>query len=163
MKQRLALKAGLVLGGAIAGAGLMGMAIAPGAIAGERLGEEASLLLAQGSVEGLLTGLPRPDGAPENLGTMFSANAYQQVALNFQMGGTPESAAGFYQSALAEAGYQEREINTAVEQWGFNLVFDLPDGVDLTPTDSSKDVVLVLQGTMLGPETINVNARYEEI
>lgn len=123
------------------------------------------VLIAQATpdVETALLELTQPETAPTDLGTMFGANAYTQVMLNFQMGGTPEATAGFYQESLPEAGYTEREINTAVEQWGFNLVFDLPETVTLEATDPAKTVVLVLQGTQLSPEMINVNIRFEEI
>ncbi|NJL00385.1 MAG: hypothetical protein HC838_02470 [Spirulinaceae cyanobacterium RM2_2_10] len=111
----------------------------------------------------VLQSLPTPDQRPGNVGELFSANAYGQQALNFQVGMTPEPVVGFYESVLTEKGYSEREINRVVGDWGFNLVFDVPETVEFAPQDGSKDVVLVLQGTMLGPETININIRFEEI
>ena len=121
--------------------------------------------LAQSSdVLPILKGLPQPSGITGNISELFSANAYGQQSLNFQATLKPDDAVAFYQEKLAEKGYEEREMNRATGAWGFNLVFDKPDSIlPNEDEDSSKKVVLVLQGTMLGPDTININIRFEEI
>jgi len=103
------------------------------------------------NIEKILLGLPRPKGSPTKLGTMFNANAYQQKGLNFQTGGLPQPTVDFYRQALSKLGYQERTINATIGDWGFSIVFD------------SKKAVLTIQGTKLGPNTININVRFEEI
>ncbi|BFM38478.1 hypothetical protein [Synechocystis sp. LKSZ1] len=111
----------------------------------------------------LLLKLPRPKGAPSKLQTLFMANAYQQQGLNFQTKGLPAPTVDFYRQALTKLGYQERTINATQGDWGFSIVFDTPTSINLAPKDSSKKVVLVIQGTMIGPDTINLNLRCEEI
>ena len=111
----------------------------------------------------ILLKLPRPKGAPSKLSSLFMANAYQQQGLNFQTKGLPAPTVDFYRQALTKLGYQERTINATQGDWGFSLVFDTPVSVNLAPKDSSKKVVLVIQGTMIGPDTINLNLRFEEI
>ncbi|MGK7927389.1 MAG: hypothetical protein AB4290_19470 [Spirulina sp.] len=129
----------------------------------DRFLREAQYLVQASDVLSILKGLPQPNGIVGNISELFSANAYGQQSLNFQASLKPDDAVAFYQEKLAEKGYTEREINRATGAWGFNLVFDKPDSVNLAPTDSSKSVVLVLQGTMLGPDTININVRFDEI
>ncbi|TAD80148.1 MAG: hypothetical protein EA001_01440 [Oscillatoriales cyanobacterium] len=118
---------------------------------------------APSNLDQILTGLPRPQGSPRNLATMFGANAYGQKMLNFQVKLKPEQAAQFYKTELTKKGYVERPINTQVAQWGINLVFDPPATMSLRPTSPAKKVALVVQGTMLGPDTININVRFEEL
>ena len=115
------------------------------------------------AVTNLLLKLSRPPGSPSKVQTLFMANAYQQQGLNFQAKGLPAPTVEFYRSTLAKAGYQERPVNTTQGDWGFSMVFDPPATVTLAPKDTTKTVVLVIQGTMLGPETINLNLRFEEI
>lgn len=120
--------------------------------------------IAQASdVLSILKGLPQPSGITGGILELPSENAYGKQSLNFQAALKPEDAVSFYQEQLTAKGYAERDINRATGAWGFNLVFDKPDSVGLAPTDSSKSVVLVLQGTMLGPDNININVRFEEI
>jgi hypothetical protein len=108
-----------------------------------------------------LQGLPRLQPTATKPAIMFAANAYNQEALNYQANSKPEGAVKFFQTQLATKGYKERTVNTTVGQWGFNLVFDPP--TPLTPKTAGKTVVLVLQGAMLAPDKININARFEEI
>lgn len=122
-------------------------------------------LIAQqlGNVEKILLDLSRPKGSPTKLATMFTANAYQQKGLNFQVGAQSKAAVDFYRQSLTKQGYQEREINAVMGDWGFSMVFDLPEKVVLPPKDASKKAVLVIQGTVLSPTNLNLNLRFEEI
>ncbi len=125
--------------------------------------EARPFLVSQANSADILVKLPRPQGSPSNVGSMFMANAYGQQGLNFQTKGKPAPTVKFYQDALTKMGYAERTINTTQGDWGFSIVFDTPAGLALTPKDAGKAVVLVIQGTMLGPDTINLNLRFEEI
>ncbi|MEN9215517.1 MAG: hypothetical protein Q6K81_01875 [Gloeomargarita sp. DG02_5_bins_242] len=115
------------------------------------------------SVETLLAGMPRPQETSSKVSSLFAANAYQQKSINYQAKMGPEQALKFLQSSLTAKGYGERPVNTVSGQWGFSIVFDPPATVALQPTTPGKKVVLVYQGTMLAPNTININARFEEI
>jgi len=129
----------------------------------------------------ILQGLPQPIGSPANRPALFSANAYGQQSLNFQGKSTPEAAVQFYRQALGKLGYTERTINASIGTWGFSIVFDPPASLGLKPTRptaqntlqvgdqltvqgaGTPSVALVLQGTMLAPDTININIRFEEL
>lgn len=124
---------------------------------------EAVQAQASPQVIGILQALPRPTGAPKTLPPLFSANAYQQQSLNFQVPIKPAAAVEFYQQALQAKGYQERTVNTVKGDWGFNLVFTPPTKLTLAAKTEGKTVVLVVQGTMLGPDSLNINARFEEV
>jgi len=123
----------------------------------------AALVVAQTSAEALLSKMPRPKETSTAVSSLFAANAYQQKSINYQAKMGPESALKFFQSSLASKGYVERKVNTTSGQWGFSVVFDLPPNLAMKPTIPGKTVVLVYQGTMLAPNTININARFEEI
>lgn len=125
--------------------------------------EARPFLVSQANSADILVKLPRPQGSPSNVGSMFMANAYGQQGLNFQTKGKPAPTVKFYQDSLTKMGYAEKTINTTQGDWGFSIVFDTPAGLALTPKDAGKAVVLVIQGTMLGPDTINLNLRFEEI
>lgn len=156
---------------AVGGLGLTGLglggAIAPvmpaAAQASSAIVQATSPKQAPSNLDQILTGLPRPQGSPRNLATMFGGNAYGQKMLNFQVKLKPEQAAQFYKTELTKKGYVERPINTQIAQWGINLVFDPPVTMSLRPTSPGKKVALVVQGTMLGPDTINLNVRFEEL
>lgn len=120
-------------------------------------------ILAQTSAESLLNGMPRPKETSTAVSSLFAANAYQQKSINYQAKMSPEQALKFFQSSLTSQGYVERQVNTTSGQWGFSVVFDTPATVALKPNTAGKKVVLVYQGTMLAPNTININARFEEI
>ncbi len=111
----------------------------------------------------ILRSLPTPGTVTGTISDLFNAGVYGQQARNFQATLQPEPAVAFYQEELAKLGYEEREINRVVGAWGFNLVFDTPDSLGLVPQEAAKQVVLVIQGTMLSPDTINLNVRFEEI
>lgn len=122
------------------------------------------VIVAQASnVESLLKGMPRPQETSTAVSSIFAANAYQQKSINYQAKMKPEQALKFFQSSLSAKGYIERPVNTTSGQWGFSVVFDPPATVNLKPNTAGKKVVLVYQGTMLAPNTININARFEEI
>ncbi|MBE9241818.1 hypothetical protein [Synechocystis salina] len=125
--------------------------------------ETRPFIVSQANAADILVKLPRPQGSPNNVGSMFMANAYGQQGLNFQTKDKPAPTVKFYQDALTKLGYEERTINATQGDWGFSIVFDTPAGLTLTPKDAEKSVVLVIQGTMLGPDTINLNLRFEEI
>ncbi|QUS60019.1 hypothetical protein IQE94_15965 [Synechocystis sp. PCC 7339] len=125
--------------------------------------EPQPFFVSQANAADILVKLPRPQGSPNNVGSMFMANAYGQQGLNFQANGKPAPTVKFYQDALTKLGYEERTINATQGDWGFSIVFDTPAELTLTPKDAGKSVVLVIQGTMLGPDTINLNLRFEEI
>jgi hypothetical protein len=115
------------------------------------------------NLEDTLLKLPKPNEIQGKVTSIFSANAYRQKALNFQVKLTPEEAVKFYQEKLLSIDYQERTVNTTVGEWGFNLVFNIPPSLSLPPKDASKKVVLVIQGTQLSPTMLNINIRFEEI
>lgn len=125
--------------------------------------EAQPFFVSQANAADILVKLPRPQGSPNNVGSMFMANAYGQQGLNFQTKGKPAPTVKFYQDSLTKMGYAERTINATQGDWGFSIVFDTPAGLTLAPKDAGKAVVLVIQGTMLGPDTINLNLRFEEI
>jgi len=121
------------------------------------------LMVAQVNAEALLKEMPRPKETSTAVSFPFAANAYQQKSINYQAKMNPEPALKFFQSSLAGKGYVERKVNTTSGQWGFSVVFDLPPTLVMKPTIPGKTVVLVYQGTMLAPNRININARFEEI
>ncbi|APB34720.1 hypothetical protein GlitD10_2386 [Gloeomargarita lithophora Alchichica-D10] len=121
------------------------------------------MIVAQASAESLLNGMPRPKETSTAVSSLFAANAYQQKSINYQAKMKPETALKFFQSSLTSKGYVERPINTTSGQWGFSVVFDTPATVAMKSNTAGKKVVLVYQGTMLAPNTININARFEEI
>lgn len=130
----------------------------------EKTDNSSNWLVQQPSnIESILLSLPRPQGSPTKLATMFMANAYQQKGLNFQTKSLPQPAVDFYRQKLTALDYTERTINATIGDWGFSIVFDPPANITLPPKDPSKKVVLVIQGTMLAPDKINLNLRFEEI
>lgn len=108
-----------------------------------------------------LLALPRPTGAPAKPSLMFTANAYEQQGLNFQYKAKPDAAAQFYQTQLVSKGYTERQVNRVSGTWGFSMVFD--PAQPFPAKTPGKKVVLVVQGTALSADTMNINARFEEI
>ncbi|HEY9689685.1 MAG TPA: hypothetical protein V6D46_06805 [Coleofasciculaceae cyanobacterium] len=165
--------------------GLLSLALLGGAIGA--IGQPTPQAIAQTqpsttpNVLRILQGLPQPSSAPANRPAIFAANAYGQQSLNFQSKSTPEATVQFYRQALGKLGYTERTVNATIGAWGFSIVFDPPASLGLKPTSTTArntlqvgdqltvqgaatpSVVLVLQGTMLAPDTINTNIRFEEI
>ena len=73
-------------------------------------------------------------------------------SITFQTSLSLPDAISFYRFAFIDLGYKEREINTAITDATFSLVFD--------GHDSGK--AIVLQGVDLG-EKVNINLRFEDI
>lgn len=74
-------------------------------------------------------------------------------AINFQTKMNMKDTLQFYRDAFTKQGLKEREINTAITDATFSLVFD---------GDGSGQAV-VIQGVDLGNGMTNVNIRYEKI
>ena len=134
------------------------------------------------AVVGLLQALPKPAGAPTSAPVIHSPNSYGQKALNFQIAATDsEKILAFYRDRLTEEKYTERTINTVSGAWGFSVVFVPPADFALKPQSSTSEpalqvgdsltvhsgnspqVMLVIQATVLSPERVNINMRYEEL
>ena len=73
-------------------------------------------------------------------------------SVNFQTDLTLTEAVEFYRRTLTERGLKEREINTAITETTFNLVFE----------GAENGLAVVVQGVDLGKST-NVNVRYEQL
>ena len=73
-------------------------------------------------------------------------------AINFQTSLTLPDAVTFYRFAFAGLGYVERDINTAIEETVFSMVFD----------GHVNGKAIVIQGVDLG-ENVNINIRFEDV
>lgn len=73
-------------------------------------------------------------------------------SVNFQTDLSLTEAIEFYRQSLTEQGLKEREINTAITDTTFNLVFE----------GAENGLTVVVQGVDLGERT-NVNIRYEKL
>ena len=74
-------------------------------------------------------------------------------AINYQTTMTLNEVVDFYRDAFAEAGYDERDITTVINDTTFSIVWDgHPNGQ-----------AIVVQGVDLGDGTVNVNVRYEDV
>ena len=74
-------------------------------------------------------------------------------AINFQAKMNLKDTIAFYRGGFAKAGYKEREINTAITDTTFSMVFDgHPSGK-----------AIVIQGVDLGGGSTNVNIRFEKL
>jgi len=73
-------------------------------------------------------------------------------SINFQTTMSLKDAIAFYREAFAKAGYKEREINTAITDATFSMVFD----------GHANGKAIVIQGVDLGGST-NINIRFEDI
>ena len=73
-------------------------------------------------------------------------------SVNFQTDLSLTEAVEFYRQSLTEQGLKEREINTAITNTTFNLVFE----------GAENGLAVVVQGVDLG-ELTNVNIRYEKL
>lgn len=96
----------------------------------------------------LNTEFPLPDSV-QNFQTLPGPG---ENTINFQTGLGLEEAIAFYRQQFTELGLTEREINTAITDSTFSMIFDTwPNG---------KPVVI--QGVSLG-ETTNINIRHEDV
>ncbi|MEL7036125.1 MAG: hypothetical protein AAFO04_10965 [Cyanobacteria bacterium J06592_8] len=86
----------------------------------------------------------------QNLTEQPGANG--TTSLNFQTDFSLNEAIEFYRQSLTEQGLKEREINTAITDTTFNLVFE----------GAENGLAVVVQGVDLG-ELTNVNIRYESL
>ena len=92
------------------------------------------------------TEFPLPDGTS---GLMNLGNS----GINFQAKITLKAAITFYRESFAKLGYKEREINTAITDATFSLVFD----------GHSSGKAIVVQGLDLGAGGVNINIRLEDL
>lgn len=86
----------------------------------------------------------------QNLTKQPGANGTE--SLNFQTDLSLTEAVEFYRQSLTQQGLKEREINTAITDTTFNLVFE----------GAENGLAVVVQGVDLG-ELTNVNIRYEKL
>lgn len=74
-------------------------------------------------------------------------------AINFQTTISIKDAIDFYREAFSKAGYKEREINTAITETTFSMVFD----------GHASGKAIVIQGVDLGGGSTNINIRFEDV
>jgi len=86
---------------------------------------------------------------PENVSNFTDLG---NETINFQTNLSIADAISFYRDAFSKIGYTEREINTAITDETFNLVFDGQAG--------GKPIIV--QGVDLGDGTINISIRLED-
>jgi hypothetical protein len=87
---------------------------------------------------------------PENISNFTDLG---NGAINFQTNLSITDAIAFYRDAFSKAGYTEREINTAITDETFNLVFD----------GHASGKAIVVQGVDLGAGSINISIRLEDV
>lgn len=74
-------------------------------------------------------------------------------SINYQTSMPLTDVIEFYREAFAAAGYDERDITTAITDTTFSIVWDgHPNGK-----------AIVVQGVDLGDGTVNVNVRFEDV
>jgi hypothetical protein len=95
---------------------------------------------------------PIPDEA-ENVTDLTSDPATPQI--NYQTSLSLEEVMEFYREELGNVGAIERDILTVVSDDTFSMVFDGWPAAD--------GLAVVVQGTALGPDQLNVNVRIEEV
>jgi predicted outer membrane repeat protein len=74
-------------------------------------------------------------------------------AINFQTSISLEDAIVFYRAEFSEAGYVERDINTAITETTFSMVFD----------GHASGEAIVIQGVDLGDGSTNISIRFEDV
>jgi hypothetical protein len=74
-------------------------------------------------------------------------------AINFQTSTSLEDAIVFYRAEFSKAGYVERDINTAITETTFSMVFD----------GHANGKAIVIQGVDLGDGSTNISIRFEDI
>ena len=73
--------------------------------------------------------------------------------INYQTTISLDEVVSFYRDAFKEAGYDERDITTVVNDTTFSIVWD----------GHSSGRAIVVQGVDLGDGTVNVNVRFEDV
>ena len=73
--------------------------------------------------------------------------------INFQTKISIKDAIAFYRENFSKQGYKEREINAAITDLTFSLVFD----------GHTSGKAIVVQGVDLGSGSININIRFESL
>jgi hypothetical protein len=74
-------------------------------------------------------------------------------SINYQTSMPLTDVIEFYREAFAAAGYDERDITTAITDTTFSIVWDgHPNGK-----------AIVVQGVDLGDGTVNINVRFEDV
>jgi len=91
------------------------------------------------------TEFPLPEDVQNFMGGEGTANFATSLSV--------EEAIAFYRDALGAMGLTEREINTAITETTFSMVFD--------GHESGKEIVV--QGVDLGNGTTNINIRFEDV
>jgi len=86
---------------------------------------------------------------PENVSNFTDLG---NETINFQTNLSIADAISFYRDSFSKTGYTEREINTAITDGTFNLVFDGQAG----------GKAIIVQGVDLGGGTINISIRLED-
>ncbi len=91
---------------------------------------------------------------PESVDNLMSVPGSAD-AINYQTSLTSEEAMEFYRQALTADGATERELLTVETDGTFSMVFDgWPD---------ANGQAVVVQGTPIGPDQLNVNVRMEDV
>jgi hypothetical protein len=108
---------------------------------------------------GLLARLKLP--LPKPAAPLFAANGLGQTSLNTQLSASPEDLLTKLKTELTAQGYKERQINTVVGAWGFNLVMEPPGGTSVDGTPADKVALLVAQAAAIAPGRLNLNLRFE--
>ncbi len=80
---------------------------------------------------------------------------------NTQLSASPEELLTKLKTELSAQGYKERQINTVVGAWGFNLVMEPPGGTSVDGTPADKVALLVAQAAAIAPGRLNLNLRFE--
>jgi hypothetical protein len=74
-------------------------------------------------------------------------------SINYQTSMSLTDVVAFYRDAFRDAGYDERDITTAITDTTFSIVWDgHPNGK-----------AIVVQGVDLGDGSVNVNVRFEDV
>ena len=101
-----------------------------------------------------------PDAVPKNYKTEFPLPAeiinftdMGNGAINFQAKISLKDAIAFYREGFAKEGYKERELNTAITDSTFSLVFE----------GHASGKAIVIQGVDLGGGSVNINIRLEDL
>jgi hypothetical protein len=106
---------------------------------------EATVTIAAKAPSGFDTEFPLPPGVSNFMDT-------GNGSINFQTTLSLKDAIAFYREAFAKVGYKEREINTAITDATFSMIFD----------GHANGKAIVIQGVDLGGNT-NINIRFEDI